>query len=273
MKMLALLGVLVASLAVGAIPIAAAPARLVTETVRYSYDGAGSASMVTTGTVRMAPRAVFAVVEVDLAPRKHPHAFFPEVLDLDPGDGVRTFGAVGNRELCRKPLTCHVQGDLFSFEIHDFASSDGSHQLHLRFYLAARGAKVSIKDDLVGYKAHRRSNGLITRYDTDATGAGIATSGVDVGALTGVSAPGDRAGSVAILVPGCGIGGGVGTFRGGDATYAPGPFKSPYELISKVVLCPSGPVPKYAHRATIWTAEGLMAGASTNETRLVVIDN
>jgi len=226
---------------------------------RYSYDGAGDAVMVAGGTIRMAPGAILVFAQAEVSSRTNPLVFFPQVVDLDSRDGVRSYGAPGQHTLCAAPLSCSVQGDVFSFGVSNSVEGDGKTPLHLRFYLAARGAKVTLHDRAaIGWKIRHRTSGLVRRTDADATGAGIDAENFDLGVTTSVGAPGPAGGSVAIAVPGCDlVGAGLLMLSGGEQ--------------STNALCPSGPVGELAWHKTTWSASGATAGVSTNQTRLVVL--
>lgn len=225
----------------------------------YSFDGAGDATMIVSGSIRMAPGAIFVLTQADVTSRAQPQVFFPQVLDLDPTDGIRTYGALGNHTACAAPLTCSVSGDTFGFGISFDVQGDGKHPIHVRMFLAARGAAVTLRDRvMLHWHARHRSTGLITRTDADAAGAGAEVEGNDIGAMTSVSAPGATGGSVALAIPGCdALGAGVMTLTGGTQT--------------QDALCPTQPVGALAWQRTSWQMTGFAAGVSQNQTRLVVL--
>lgn len=238
-------------------PALAAPHAAREVIARYSFDGSGNAVMALSGTVKMAPGAVFVLTTADVTNHSQPIVFFPQVIDLDPRDGVRTYGAGGNQSICAAPLSCSVKNDLFNFGVSDSVSGSGG-TFHLRLFLAARGAAITLHDKaLLGWHAHHRSTGLVTRSDTDGTGGGVDVENVDVGVTAASSAPGPAGGSVAVAVPGCDVvGGGVLTLAGGTQT--------------QDAICPSDPIGALAWKHTSWQLSGVAAGVSQNQTRLVV---
>ncbi|HVB26623.1 MAG TPA: hypothetical protein VNE21_01785 [Mycobacteriales bacterium] len=229
-----------------------------TEVARYSFDGRGSGLMLARGSIRIGAGAVFAFVSVDLTNPHHPQAFFGQVLDLGTPDGIRSYGAAGAHRLCTAPLSCRISGGTFSFDASYTVDASGSPPTHLRFYLALRGAQLSLHESLLGWRVHHRSGGLLIRSDADAAGVGVDVTGTDFGVTTGVFAPGPAGGSVGILVPGCDqLGAGALTLTGGSS--------------STTAVCPSYPVSAYAPGATTWSATGAAGGVSANQTRLAVI--
>jgi hypothetical protein len=226
---------------------------------RYSYDGSGDALMLIRGSVQMGPGALFVLVSVDDTSPQDPVVFFPQVIDLASADGVRSYGQAGQHSLCTAPLTCQVRGDTFSFGVSNSVEGDGKNTIHLRSYIAVRGVGAAIHDGgMIGWKAKHRSSGLLTRADTDAAGVGADVENTDIGVMTGITAPGQRGGSIAILVPDCdSAGAGVLTFAGGRQ--------------SQTVICPTGAVGDIAAKTTTWSATGATIGASANQTRLVVL--
>jgi hypothetical protein len=254
------LAALVALLAaVFALPASGASGGVQTAVSRYSFDGRVAGYMQTNGRIPLGPGAMFADVSVDATDPAHPMAFFGDVIDLSSTDAVRTYGAAGKQSLCSAPLSCHVANGVFSFSASYTAQSDGKHAMHLRYYIVTRGSHVVVRDQsLYHWTAAHHPGGLTMRTDDNATGAGASVGGDDIGAMTGVTAPGPAGGSVAILVPGCDVvGAGALTLDGG--------------VSPPTALCPSDPVTDVAPGATTWSVTGADAGVSSNSSRLLVI--
>ena len=236
---------------------AAAPSRVVI--AKYSFDGGHDGVLTLNGSVDLAPGAFFSAVSVDETVPGHPDAYFPDVVDLGKTSGVQGYGAGHGVSLCSAPMTCTVSGGKFRFSSTYTVSTDGKTPVHLRYYIAVRGPHATITNGvLLHWTAKRRSSGLVTRTDADATGGGLNVFGEDAGVTTGVSAAGPRGGSVAILVPACDVvGAGAASLSGG--------------LAQPTVVCPSDPVADVALRSTTWSASGAVAGVSEYQTRLVVL--
>ena len=256
-RLLGALTVLVSVAAVTPAGAAEAPSREVI--ARYTFDGLHDGVVTLHGSVDIAPGAVFSDVAVDETVPGHPAAFFPEVIDLAQSDGLRGYGDGNGLSLCSVPLSCTVSGGKFRFSATYSISNDGKRPVHLRYYIAVRGPHATITDGvLLHWTSKHSSTGLVTRTDSDAAGGGIDAFGDDAGVMTGVSAPGPRRGSVAILVPGCdGTGAGAASLSGG--------------VVQPTVVCPSDAVADVAMRTTTWSASGAVAGVSANQTRLLVL--
>lgn len=252
-----------AGLAAGPVSAGTHGPRVQTEIARYTFNRAGSGTLVISGSARIVPGAVFAVVDVDMTDPQHPKAWAPTVVDLGTFSGVDTYGAIQGHRLCPAPLTCSVRNGEFIFN-DSFQISGTAGSMRDEEYVVLRGADVQIADQVLhGWTAKHRHGGLLRRTDADAGGAGLSAgdggvSGYDAGVNTGVSAPGPAAGSIAIAVPAC-EDAGVGVLQLTGGVQQPS------------AVCPSDAIADVAAHATTWSATGAVAGASENTSRLLVI--
>ena len=233
---------------------------LQTKWAKYSYNGRGYAFLQIMGSAKIVPGSYFATVDVDRPTSSKADAFFPFILDLDSLSSARSYGAIGNRDLCPGPVNCHARGGAFSFSVGFTVQGGGSRPNGLDTYVVLRGADVKIHDILLhGWTAHHRDGGALRVSDSQAGGAGVDVFGNAAGANTGTSAPGPRGGSIGIAVPACDqVGAGLLVLTGGEQT--------------QTAVCPSDAVAAVARRATTWTATGAVAGVSAYSTRMLVID-
>lgn len=171
---------------------------------------------------------------------------------------MRSYGALGNHDLCVGPVTCRSTASGFGFGV-SFTVQGGGPRQDIRLYLVMRGTDVHIHDlAMIGWRARHTASGVLRRTDVDATGAGVAFAGEDAGATVSVGAPGFTAGSVAIGVPECDVvGAGAMTLTGGQGVVP--------------AVCPSEPVSDVARGKTQWSFSGATAGVSEDSTRLLVI--
>lgn len=253
---------LIASIASAAtVPLSASAGAPVLQTrwARYSFDGTGSGLLYVSGSVKIVPGAFFATVSVANPHSPKPAPFFPDLLDLDAGSTAGTYGALGDRDLCAGPVSCHASGGRLEFSLTFGIQGDGRHRLDLSDYIVIRGADPTIHDiAVVRWTARHRTDGVLRRTDESAGGAGVTAYGLVAGVNTGTSAPGPAAGSVALAVPACDmVGAGVLTLSGGAN--------------GATAVCPSDLIADVAKRGTTWTATGAVAGASNHTTRLLVI--
>jgi hypothetical protein len=258
----ALAGLAVVASAVPAVAQQPAPVRTSVQRL-YSFDGVGDAVLLLSGTVDPGKgRALFAQVdgEADKTGSAPTQVYFPDVMDLDNRD-AHTFGALGQQDLCVDPQTvCHAlpNGGL-SFSSSVTASGDGTHQWHLRFAIVVRGAKVTFKERMIGWRA--RDLGAVHQVtDDEAVGAGATAYGMSAGATVSASAPAGKRGSIAIAAPPCDIaGGGVALLSGPGVTATPG-------------VCPTDAFGAGATAGGTWQLAGPVAGVSARSTRLLVLD-
>lgn len=241
-----------------AIPaVAARSTRMQVLWARYDFRGAGNGQLVLEGTARIGVGSYIA--DADVMTYSGGMSTSGHVFDVTNIEDSRTYGALGNRDLCAGPLTCSWQGGKFGFGMDSQVFGDGHHFLHIRVYIAIAGEDVHLHDKLLdGWTAHHRSGGVTRVTDESAGGGGVQAGGQTLGVNTGATAAGPDGGSVAIAVPGCDdVGAGVLTLTGGAT--------------STTALCPSDAIVGISNRPTTWVASGAVAGASENTTRLVVL--
>jgi hypothetical protein len=229
-----------------------------TEWSRYSYDARQPGILFVTGSFDIRPGSYFAVLD-EIDTRGPDPESLGVVVDLDAFGAGDTYGALGNRDLCRGPVRCEVANGQMSFTVEFTVNGDGRHRQHLRQYVIARGAHVVVHDVLLrGWTAAHRRGGALRRTDADAQGAGAMVDGAGAGADLGVSAPGPAGGSLALAVPGCEqAGAGMITLAGGEQ--------------SQTALCPTYSVGAVARHKTTWRLTGAVAGATAYKTRLLVV--
>jgi hypothetical protein len=241
----------------------AAPAPTETSVQRiYSFDGTGDAVLLVSGSIDPGKgRGLFATVS-GYASNTEPtpnSVFFPHVIDLD-GTSPHTYGALGQRDLCDDPVTvCSaLRGGGLMFSTSYTVTSNGEHPWHVRFAVVARGAKVTFKDKMIGWRP-RNLRGLHQITDDAAQGAGVSASGATAGATLFASAPATRGGSVAIATPPCESGGAGLAVLSGPAVTGQG-------------VCPTDAFTAAASQSGTWTLTGPAAGLSSRSTRLLVLD-
>ncbi|MDX6199183.1 MAG: hypothetical protein QOJ79_2334 [Actinomycetota bacterium] len=240
----------------------AAPSRTVTVQRMYSFDGVGDAVLLVSGTIDPGKgRGLFATVtgEADKTGGVPRDVFFPQVIDLDTR-GAHTYGAIGDRDLCKDPQTvCGQLADgTFGFGTSFTVTGDDTHQWHVRFAIVARGAKVTIKEKMIGWRGHDL-RGIHQLTDDDAQGAGVAAVGATAGATLTASAPAGAKGSVAIAAPQCDVVGAGAVVLSGPSGTTPG-------------LCPTDAFGASADHGGTWDVTGPVAGVASRSTRLLVLD-
>jgi hypothetical protein len=246
------------------LPAQAAPApQQVTRA--YAFDGRGTGVLVVRGTVEAPRGGWFALVAGDASGKgKAPDAvYFPQVVDLDPS-APHTYGRAGRRDVCADPVTtCTVSRDgaSLSFLSVFVVAGDEETESHVRYWVAAQGAQVRVRETLVGWT--RTTAGTARRVsDGGADGLGLA-GGPEPAKRTGVllraTAGGGTRGSIAVAVPPCDVAG------AGPAVLA-GPG------VTDPQACPTGAFAAVTRRAGPWTLTGPSAGASSSGTRLLVLD-
>lgn len=257
-------GLLVLALAAAVLPWANATASVTTPSstvavARYTFASKASGLLVVRGSVRLSSDAILVLADVDVTNPRSPRVVQSALLDLARHTGVRTFGPAGEHQLCPPPIQCREAHGRFTFELSYTISGDEKRPLHFLQYVAVRGVDPRIRDtSLLGWHATHWVGGLISRTDSQANGAGIASGGNEIGAMTGVAATGPSPGSVAILAADCDvIGAGAMVLTGGSTR--------------GTVTCPADTVGAFARGPTEWRATGLTIGAGSHETRLAVI--
>jgi len=227
---------------------------------KYVFEGTGRGVLSVHGAVRVTPGAMLVTAIVDESKARHPVVLDPQIVELEPPNGVRTHGAAGEHAICAAPLDCQLQRGTLEFNENFIFNGDRRHRSKLVFVIAARGASVRLHDDvMIRWHARPRTSSLVTRLDDDAAGTGVAVGGTEAGVETTVAAPGAAPGSLALAVPGCDISGvGTADLTGGRS--------------AETVVCPAGPVGAVATGATRWALTGMVAGLTAYETRLIVID-
>jgi hypothetical protein len=250
---------LVAALAV---PAGAQPRPLTHVERIYSFDGSGTGLLVVSGTVDPGRgRGLIASVAGDAARTGGPiqNVFFPDVFEMDMA-APHTYGVAGRQDLCADPVTvCTLAADGGLGFTSTFAvSGDDEHEAHVRFAIALRGARVTFKEKMIGWRG-APLHGLRQVTNDDVEGEGVTGGGFTAGALLSASAPAGRRGSIAIGVPPC-------DDLGAGAVVLAGPSAS------QSAVCPTGAFAAVASRPGTWTLSGLAAGLSGHSTRLVVLD-
>jgi hypothetical protein len=228
----------------------------------YSFDRAGDGVLLVSGTIDPGKgRGLFAIVSgaAEKAGGAPSDVFFPRIIDLE-SRGARTYGAIGARDLCIDPqVVCgDLPGGSFGFSASYTVSGDSEHASHVRFAVVARGAKVTLKEKMIGWTG-RDLRAVRQVTDDQADGAGAAAFGASVGATLAASAPAGPRGSIAIAAPPCDLlGAGLAVLSGPTST-TPG-------------VCPTDAFAAAESRGGTWALGGLAAGVSGRTTRLLVLD-
>jgi hypothetical protein len=242
-----------------ATPSQAAPPRLERQLMIFSYDGYGPALLNVEGEVQAKGRpGYFASVTADLF-QGELTPFFPDVIELgDDGAPVRTYGAIGDRDICASPVvSCApaVSMDSLSFS-SSFSVGKSRTPVHLRMIIAMEGTHVEASHLELGWKTQIRRGGFSR---ATSGGSGARALGTSVEAMPEATLRGGARGSIAIGVPPCeDLGAGAVTLSGGTK--------------DQTAVCPSYAFAAAAKKATTWTLTGAAAGSTAYRTRLIDID-
>lgn len=260
----AAVGLALAGALAAVLPAQAAPApQQVTRA--YAFDGAGTGVLVVRGTVEAPRGGWFALVAGDATGAgKAPDAvYFPQVVDLDPS-APHTYGRSGRRDVCVDPVTtCTVSADgaSLSFLSVFVVAGDEETESHVRYWVAAEGARVRVRETLLGWR--RTTVGGVRRVGDDRAD-GVGVTGMNdprrsAGVLLRATANGGRRGSIAVAVPPCDVAG-----AGPAVLTGPG--------VTEPQACPTSAFAAVTRRAGPWTLTGPSAGVSATGTRLLVLD-